>query len=54
VGTLFLLVVEDGRLVGVLTPGDLAATAALHALQADPSSTSEAAAGDVAEPNASR
>ena len=54
VGTPFLLVVEEGRLVGVLTAGDLAATAALHALRADPSSTSEAAAGDVAEPNASR
>ena len=56
VGAPFLLVVEEGRLVGVLTGSDLAATAALHALRADPSPSPapEAAAGEVAVPKATR
>ena len=52
-GAPFLLVVEEGRLVGVLTAGDLTATAALHALRSGPSSTPQAATDDVAAPGAS-
>jgi Zn-dependent protease len=53
-GAPFLVVVEEGRLVGVLTAGDLATTAALRALRADLTSVSKTSGGDQAAPNASR
>jgi hypothetical protein len=45
-----LLAEEGGRLVGVLTPGDLTATAALHALHSGPSGTPGPGAGEPAAP----